>query len=384
MLPQILKHLEALVSFDTTNPPRKLSASSPIIDYLATALMAASFELVIDDFGDGSVNLLATRGEPLILFNNHLDTVPANAHWTTNPHCLQIKDNRAIGLGACDIKGAAAALLTALQSTAEAPAAVIFTTDEEAGTSRCVRSFIEQNHDLFRAVFVAEPTECKAVLAHRGLIAAQVEFGGTSAHASQNASNKSSAVHRAVQWSTNALQLMREHMSANGHDSSDDLRFNIGRIEGGTKANVVAASATVVFGFRPRPDDDIEAIIGALQQMAAFESTDAWRTRFQAPALRESSEARYIAESFNLPIGDPVDFWTEAALFAQAGLSAIVFGPGNIAQAHSADEWAALNQLKSAANAYKRIILTQAHHGQPQQQQQPHNTSKEDHHARLL
>jgi acetylornithine deacetylase len=57
-----------------------------------------------------------------------------------------------------------------------------------------------------------------------------------------------------------------------------------------------------------------------------------------------------------LPIGNAVDFWTEAALFSAAGLTAIVYGPGDIAQAHAADEWVALDQLRQAAAAYRRII----------------------------
>lgn len=378
MLHKTLKHLERLVGCDTMNPPRKIGASSPIIEYIAEVLLRASFELSIDDLGDGCVNLLATRGQPTILFNNHLDTVPASEQWTQSPHALQVKDNRAVGLGACDIKGAAAALLTALESATNAPAAVLFTTDEEAGTSRCVRSFIEQEaHPPFEAVLVAEPTECQAVLAHRGLVSAQIVFRGTGAHASQTGSTQSSAVHRVVQWSTDAIKLMNEFRIANGIDSNDDMRFNLGRIEGGTKANVVASSAIVVFGFRPRLNDDIEGIIGALQQRTALRSTDTWRTRFQGPALCESCEARKFANSFNIPLGAPVDFWTEAALFAEVGFPAIVFGPGHIAQAHAVDEWVALDQLQEAANAYKRTIIAAARN-------QPQQHTKDCQNARLL
>ena len=57
-----------------------------------------------------------------------------------------------------------------------------------------------------------------------------------------------------------------------------------------------------------------------------------------------------------MPIGHAVDFWTEAALFSEAGLNALVFGPGDIAQAHSADEWVALQQLQTAASHYAAIL----------------------------
>jgi len=66
-------------------------------------------------------------------------------------------------------------------------------------------------------------------------------------------------------------------------------------------------------------------------------------------------DARTLAQSLDIPIGDAVDFWTEAALFSQAGCTTFVYGPGDIAQAHSADEWVALRDLETAARTYLRI-----------------------------
>jgi len=58
------------------------------------------------------------------------------------------------------------------------------------------------------------------------------------------------------------------------------------------------------------------------------------------------------ARSLGVEPGEPVDFWTEAALFSQAGYDALVFGPGDIAQAHTADEFVRLEQLDRVANTY--------------------------------
>src|SRR3546814_1136856 len=66
--------------------------------------------------------------------------------------------------------------------------------------------------------------------------------------------------------------------------------------------------------------------------------------------------ARDLADAFGLPIGNAVDFWTEASLFSAAGLDALVCGPGNIAQAHTADEWVSLSQLQDYAEAVRNII----------------------------
>ena len=65
-----------------------------------------------------------------------------------------------------------------------------------------------------------------------------------------------------------------------------------------------------------------------------------------------------LADELQVPIGNAVDFWTEASLFSQAGLTAFVYGPGDIAQAHTADEWVALEQLQRYADAVTRILGT--------------------------
>jgi acetylornithine deacetylase len=66
--------------------------------------------------------------------------------------------------------------------------------------------------------------------------------------------------------------------------------------------------------------------------------------------------ARDLADELDLPVGNAVDFWTEASLFSRAGLTALVYGPGDIAQAHSADEWVGLDQLQRYANTIERIL----------------------------
>jgi acetylornithine deacetylase len=75
-----------------------------------------------------------------------------------------------------------------------------------------------------------------------------------------------------------------------------------------------------------------------------------------ASAEARRLQARNLADELGLPIGNAVDFWTEASLFSEAGRIAIVYGPGDIAQAHTADEWIALDQLDAAANTYQRLM----------------------------
>src|SRR5688500_20113621 len=102
MLKQVLQHLQALVSFDTRNPPRAIGTGG-IFDYIRTQL--PGFQVEVSDHGAGAVSLLAVRGTPRRLFNVHLDTVPDSPAWTADPLQLRVIDARAIRLGGCGAQG---------------------------------------------------------------------------------------------------------------------------------------------------------------------------------------------------------------------------------------------------------------------------------------
>jgi len=330
LLHQALAHLKALVGFDTRNPPRAIGTGG-IFDYLRAQLQG--FDIDVSDHEAGAVGLFAIRGQPKLLFNVHLDTVPDSPRWSADPFDLRMDGDRAIGLGACDTKGAAAALLAA---------------------------FLE-SRPAFAKVIVAEPTRCKAILAHRGIQSVRARFEGRAGHASAAQRPTDSALHQAVRWSAAALDFA-ESRSQESFRGLRGMRFNLGRIEGGIKANVIAPEAELRFGMRPLPSVNMDDLLEDLHTLvepapAAFEET------FRGPPLPANAadaeqclhEARALAQSLGIPVGDAVDFWTEAALFSKAGCTTFVYGPGDIAQAHSADEWVSLDELEAAARTYLRI-----------------------------
>jgi len=356
-LADVLRQLEALVGFDTRNPPRAIGTGG-IFEYIRAQL--PDFEVTVTDHGAGAVSLFARRGNPSLLFNVHLDTVPDSPAWTADPHVLRVDGERAVGLGACDIKGAAAGLIAAARAV-DGDAAFLFTSDEEANDPRCIAAFLASDHG-FRQVVVAEPTGCEAVLAHRGIAAVQLRFHGEAGHASGAQALSASAVHKAMRWGVDALALA-EAEAHQRFGGLTGLRFNIGRVEGGIKANVIAPAAEVRFGFRPLPSHDIDALHARFAALAPEGSE--YTATFHGPSLPAGDTAaaeerrlaaRDFAEGLGLPIGNAVDFWTEASLFSAAGLDAIVYGPGHIAQAHTADEWVALDQLQAYAGSVARVI----------------------------
>lgn len=358
LLEHTLTHLEKLVSFDTRNPPRAIGTGG-IFDYLRANLPGFNVEVI--DHGAGAVSLYAVRGAPWYLFNVHLDTVPASPHWSADPHVLRRASDRVIGLGACDIKGAAAALLAAVNA-GQGDAALLFSSDEEANDPRCIAAFLARGLP-YRAVLVAEPTMGEAVLAHRGISSVLMQFAGRAGHAAGKQDPAASALHQAIGWGCRAL----DHVQSLSHarfGGLTGLRFNIGRLEGGIKANMIAPQAEVRFGFRPLPSMDVDQLLDTFAGLAEPAAASFTET-FRGPSLPAGDiaraedkrlAAREVADALDLPIGNAVDFWTEASLFSAAGYTALVYGPGDIAQAHTADEFVTLAQLQRYAESVHRII----------------------------
>jgi acetylornithine deacetylase len=368
-LEHLLKHLRELVSHDTRNPPRNIDGDCGIFAYIRDALPDFRHEVL--DLGEGCVCLLSVRGEqPRVLFNCLLDTVPAAAGWSADPLVLRIEQGRAVGLGACDIKGAAAAMMVAVEAVPDAPIALLFSTDEEAGSSRCIREFLKGSMGAvgYEVALVAEPTMGRAVLQHRGIVTMTGEFTGVAGHASQRRALADSAVHEAVRWVSAALKYAQdeEHGDIMDNEVLPGVRFNLGRIEGGTKPNMIADRAQLRWGVRPGPAYFAQRVAKGLCELAGDASRVVWTPGFDGPglpALREGDtsagrlkSAAAAAKMLGLEVAAAVDFWTEAALFSEAGMDAIVCGPGDIAQAHTPDEWVTLEQLDTTRAAYEAAL----------------------------
>ena len=350
---RLLRHLKALIDFDTQNPPRKLLGNSLLFEYLRTAV-GPDFNIGIEDHGKGRVSFHAVRGNPDRLFNVHIDTVPILEGAQFPPLNMTIHKDRAYGRGACDIKSAIAILLTIAQTTRD-PLALLITTDEEGGEGCCVERFIESGGcKPYQQVIVSEPTKCKAELVHRGYLSVKGVFTGVSGHSSERRSLQDNAVHRMARWCAAAIQ---EASTAD----LDGLRscFNIGTVQGGVKSNLIADRADIHWSARLLPGQSNENYLRKMFRLDAAEFA-AWDIPFSGPPLPtedyETIEAHSFAEIHGLEIGTGLDFWTEASLFSAAGIPALVFGPGDIAQAHTVDEWVSLEQLKKALGIFHKMV----------------------------
>jgi len=352
---RLLQHLEALVECDSQNPPRQITPEAGMFVHARAVLKAAGFSVAMTDYGDGHVNLFARRGGASVLFNCHLDTVPVGEGWTKPPLQLTVEGDRAFGRGTCDIKGAAAALL-ALAESSDARMAILFSSDEEGAGGCCVRNFLaDEAHRRFKQVVVCEPTRCEAVLAHRGYLSVKGRFTGIAGHSSEGRALADSAIHRMARWTTAAL----EHCQGEADDGRP-TGFNVGLVSGGTKSNVIAGETDLHYSARLGPGESNEELLAELSGLGGADQCANWHVPFSGPPLPAAGQAvapvRAFCERRKVDIGEPVDFWTEASLFSAAGMPAMVLGPGDIAQAHTPDEWVSLEQLERALTVYRRIL----------------------------
>lgn len=359
MLDKILKHLDFLIQQDTQNPPRNITAEDPLYSNLKSHFSDNGFDIKITDLGDGHVIFYAVKGQPDILFNVHLDTVPVTKNtldaWKFNPFKLTIENDKAYGRGSCDIKGAAACLMTLAEDVDNL--AVVFTSDEEGANGCCVQSFIENtNLSNYKQIIIAEPTLSKAVLSHRGYLSCHTQFYGENGHSSMAIALKHNAIHKANKWLYPALELAEDYIT---HENPAGICFNVGVISGGEKNNMIAETVQLNFSSRVPAGVSSNEIFLKLKSLDP-NSDSTWTAGMIAPPLpadgQNSSDAEEFCNAHNLELSQPVDFWTEAALFSQAGFPALVLGPGDIRQAHTIDEWVALSQLEKAYQIYSGVV----------------------------
>ena len=352
----LLEHLSHLVACDTQNPPRQITGDSEIFQYCSQAV-GSGFKTGIWDHGDGHVSWFAVKGRPNVLFNVHLDTVPCAEGWDSDPLEMLVADGKAFGRGTCDIKGAAAALLTLAGQGCE-NLAMLFTSDEEGAGGCCVENFLASGEgERFDQVIVAEPTGCQAVLGHRGFLSVKTRFSGDPGHSSEARALQENSNHQMARWASAALAVAESKKAAPDDPGSC---MNIGIVDGGSKSNVIAGGSFIHWSARLQPGESNDRFLAEIQACTSPQDKVAWEVPFKGEPLpaggQDDRAARDFCGRLGLPRGKPVDFWTEASLFSAAGLPAIVLGPGNIAQAHAANEWVALDQLQKAMELYAGVI----------------------------
>jgi acetylornithine deacetylase/succinyl-diaminopimelate desuccinylase-like protein len=360
---RLLAELIALPSVNPAFLPARhpFAGEQRMTDFLASAAARAGLDVEMQKVLPGRANLIArlrprNKIRRTILLAPHLDTVGADG----TKFIPQRKNGRVYGRGACDTKGSVAAMLAALGELADAKSRpqeteIVFAglVDEEhaqAGSRALVAGRCKA--DL---AIVGEPTRLQVVTAHKGSLWLQLETRGRAAHGAtpwrgQNAVHEMA---RIVDWleTDYAAQLCRRK-----HLLLGAATVNVGTISGGTQPNIVPDRCTITVDRRTLPGEteagvrrEIALRLRARKLAATMGSTKL------APALPMETDSRLpLVRQFlrstgqTRPVG--VDFFCDAAVLSAGGIPSVVFGPGDIAQAHTADEWISLASLERGKN----------------------------------
>jgi acetylornithine deacetylase len=356
--------LARLIQHRTTNP----GGDEPGLCRALAAMLAERgaddvvVELVPRPDGDGTGAYVYARfGAPALLFNAHIDTVPINRGWTRDPFGGTSEGGNLYGLGAADTKGAVAAALCALERERPDGLAILFSGDEEHGAS-CMRAFLASPRAAgIERALVSEPTSRRAVVRHRGVAAARAEVtcaGGHSSRVDGMAKPMVALARLAVELD----QLGRRWLDR-GPPGMNGLCMNIAGFEGGVAFNVVPDRAAMTFSYRPPPGCDRTELDRDLTEAVARAALEEGPAVRIARIMDRGAFGTADVDRFRPILGDrlvdaagELDFWTEAAVLAEVGIDAVVIGPGEVAQAHAADEHVPIADLEWATDLYTEVF----------------------------
>jgi len=358
------KLLRELVALPSVNPaflpegdPR--GGEQRVAEFLAATGARAGLEVDLQEVLPGRANLLArlrSRGKTRqrVLLAPHLDTV----NGVDGQFLPLTRNGRLYGRGACDTKGSVAAMFTALCELAEsgerpAETEIIFTglVDEEnqqRGSRALARSGLSA--DL---AIVGEPTCLKVVTAHKGSLWLRLETRGKAAHGARPELGRN-AVHAMARivdllQTDYAAQLTRRR-----HPLLGPATISVGVISGGTQPNIVPDRCIIQVDRRTLPGETEASVwreIRALLKKAGLRATCIDDKLAPCEPL-ETDPALPLVTRFLGSVGQAkpagVHYFCDAAVLAAGGIPSVAFGPGDIAQGHTADEWLALASLERA------------------------------------
>ena len=376
--------LDRLVAFPTVSRDSNLDLIAWVEDYLAGHGVGS--RRVYDATGTKAA-LYANVGPAVeggIVLSGHTDVVPVDGQaWSTDPWTVTERDGRLYGRGTADMKGFDALALAmvpyALERGVARPLQIALSYDEEVGCVGAPPMIDDMVAHLPRAAaaIIGEPTMLRPVTGHNASVLFKVHMRGFEVH-SANLPRGVSAIHeagRVLHWVNEA----NDRIQAAEPDPLSALfdpphtTVHVGMIEGGTAHNITAKDCRFNVGFRCPAGDDPETHARAF---AAFldERDAAMRARhpeagitydrnFGVPGLHP--EADGAAETLVRRLtGDNgthvVTYGTEAGQFQERGYSAVVCGPGDIAQAHQPDEWIARDQFERGEALLRRVVDTLA------------------------
>jgi len=371
-----VKLLRDLIALPSVNPaflperdPR--GGELRVAEFLASTALRAGLDTETDEVfpnrNNVTIRLLPTgRIRQRVVMAPHMDTVGVQSDEQFQP---VLKRGRIYGRGACDTKGSLAAMLAALLNLAGAarrPAAteilLVALVDEESGQTGS-RHLVRRG---FRAelAIVGEPTRLRVVTAHKGDLWLQLETRGLAAHGARPELGRN-AVHLMARIVDLLETRYARQLRRRRHPLLRHATINVGTIAGGRQPNIVPDRCVIRIDRRTVPGEQDskvkQEILRFIRQHGLSATLIDTKSEEPAPPL-ETDRRLPLVQQFLRSVGQKkavgVDFFTDAGVLAAGGIPSVVFGPGDIAQAHTVDEWVSSRQVEQATRLLQRFLET--------------------------
>ena len=372
VFPETKKILSELIKFQTVSGTSNIA----LIEYCEKKLSkvgATSFKTF--DEAKKRVNLFSTvNGKKKVsgggvILSGHTDVVPASPkEWTSDPFIATEKNNKIYGRGSTDMKGFIACSLALAPYFASQnlknPIHFSFTYDEETacqGAPVMIKELKKRNLNCSICI-IGEPTDMKAVEAHKGCYEYSTHFTGLAGHGS-NPDKGVNAIEYANLFISELMRL-REELKKREPKNSIFIppysTLQIGRIKGGLARNVIADQCSVDWELRPVVPEDGEFVNKNIDAYVKNNLLPKMKKVYPKANIQKEIIGEIIgftkeekSDAVNLICNltgdnsrETVAFGTEAGLFQEIGISTVVCGPGSIKQAHTIDEYVSFDQLK--------------------------------------
>ena len=375
-IPSFQEMLSALVQTPSvSNLSRELDCSNhAVVELLATWLEELGFDISIQPLPSGQkFNMIARKGEGEggLLLSGHTDTVACDPdQWNSDPFELTCREDRFYGLGTCDMKGFFPTILETLEqfsaTTKTAPITVLATADEE--TDMAGARHLLATHELTaEAAIIGEPTSLQPVAAHKGIFTMKIKTQGKSAHSSNPTLgiNALEGMHEIL----GALLQYREELQGRCHQKAFEIPFptlNLGCLHAGDSANRICNDAELLIDCRTLPGMSSEEIAEELRHfLLSFELKIGMPIDIELgmppiepfSATPDSKLSNILVQITGHPL-TAVAFGTEAPFLHRMGLDTIVYGPGSIDQAHQANEFLHIGQVRTAQDTIAKLLYS--------------------------
>ncbi|KPP92006.1 MAG: acetylornithine deacetylase ArgE [Rhodobacteraceae bacterium HLUCCA08] len=373
--------LDRLVGFPTVSRDSNLDLIDFAESYLADHGIAAT--RVPSPCGQKAA-LYAHVGpeqEGGLVLSGHTDVVPVDGQdWSTDPFTVTERDGRLYGRGTCDMKGfdalALHAMVQAKRRGVKRPLQIALSYDEEVGCTGAppmIDHMVAHGMPRASAAIIGEPSMMQVVTGHKGGIGFDVRMRGFEVHSSLMHTGVNAIMEgaRLIDWA-NRMNAENAAKAPAGIDAGFEppwTTVHVGMIQGGTAHNITARDCRFMVTFRIVPGEsiadwtdrfraEVARIAAGMQQVHPATGIDAPQV-FHVPGL--VPEAAGEAESLVRRLtGDNaphvVSYGTEAGQFQERGYSAVICGPGNIAQAHQPDEFISVDQFRAGEAFMDRLL----------------------------